>query len=93
MQRLLAAKTDGKFLHPKTGAERFDQTVAGTWKGTSYSSDPRGKEWIRQKIYPVIQAENNAFAVLEEDECQKMLQTFAKYRDEMRENMLDNIRT
>ena len=69
------------------------QLLPGRGRERHIHPTQEGKEWIRQKIYPVIQAENNAFAVLEEDECQKMLQTFAKYRDEMRGNMLDNIRT
>lgn len=68
------------------------QLLPGRGRERHIQPTEEGKEWIRQKIYPVIQAENNSFAVLEEDECQGMLQALAKFRDEMRKNMQDNIR-
>ena len=68
------------------------QLLPGRGRERHIYQTKEGKERIRQKIYPVIQAENNSFAVLEADECQRMLQAFAKFRDEIRKNMRDNIR-
>ena len=51
-----------------------------------------GNKWIRQKIYPVIEAENAAFLALGGEECETMLETIGRFRDEMRKNMYDNSR-
>ena len=44
MQCLMAAKTDCEFCDPEAGEQGLDPVAAGTWKGTSYSTDGRGKQ-------------------------------------------------
>ena len=43
-----------------------------------------GKQLIEQKLYPVHHLESDAFSVMTEEECQKMLELYSKYITAMR---------
>ena len=50
-----------------------------------------GKTLIEQKLYPVHRLESDAFSVMTEEECQKMLESYSKYINALRAG-LPNLR-
>ena len=48
---------------------------------------PLGQSLMEEKIYPVIEAENQAFFSMSEDECKKMLELYDRYNTALREHV------
>lgn len=46
-----------------------------------------GNRFVSEKIYPVIEMENNAFSSLSKDECALMLKLYRKYNLALREEL------
>ena len=46
-----------------------------------------GKQFVSEKIYPVIEMENNAFSSLKNEECELMLKLYQKYNSALREEL------
>ena len=42
---------------------------------------------MEEKIYPVIEAENQAFSGMSKEECKKMLELYEKYNMELKANI------
>lgn len=61
--------------------------ISGRGRERHIQPTQEGERWIEQKIYPIIQAENKAFAILGENESRVMLETFGRFRDEMKKNI------
>lgn len=47
-----------------------------------------GRKFIEQKFYPVHRLESDAFSVMTEEECNKMLELYSKYITAMRAGLL-----
>ncbi len=47
----------------------------------------KGQKLMEEKIYPVIEAENQAFSGMSKEECKKMLELYEKYNMELKANI------
>lgn len=47
----------------------------------------KGQKLMEEKIYPVIDAENQAFSGMSKEECKKMLELYEKYNMELKANI------
>ena len=75
------------FQSSKLEQDRYLILEKGKGRDMHIHLTEKGQKLMEEKIYPVIEAENQAFSGMSKEECKKMLELYEKYNMELKANI------